>query len=174
MLSSADHMDHLINDLLRLSRITQQELNFETIDLSKIAHNICKQLEISSPDREIEFIIEENITCQADFNLISVALENLLTNAVKYSKLSTTAVIEFGVNNSASVPIYFVKDNGIGFDQKYSDKIFEPFQRLYIDEDIEGSGIGLSIVKRIIDRHSGEIWVESEIDKGTTFSFTLR
>jgi signal transduction histidine kinase len=173
ILASAEHMDNLINDLLRLSKISQQELNLETIDLSEMVRQICDRLEISSSDREIECIIADGITCQADFNLMSLALENLLTNAVKYSKNSGLAVIEFGTISDASGRVYFIKDNGVGFDQKYSEKIFEPFQRLQTDEGVEGTGIGLTIVKRIITSHSGDIWVESEVDKGTTFYFTL-
>ncbi|HKJ27555.1 MAG TPA: ATP-binding protein [Anaerolineales bacterium] len=173
ILSSADHMDNLINDLLRLSKISQQELNVETIHLSEIVRNICDRIEKSNSGKEIEFIVADGIICQADENLISLAIENLLTNAVKYSNHHTHSVIEFGVLDDSSIRVYFVKDNGIGFDQKFSQKIFEPFQRLRTDGNVEGTGIGLTIVKRVIESHLGDIWVESKIDQGTTFYFTL-
>jgi signal transduction histidine kinase len=173
ILASAKRMNNLIDDLMRLSKISKQKIVKEYVDLSQLVSNICEDLKKLSPDREVEFIIADDVSVQADRNLLRIAFENLINNSWKFSNKKSPAIIEFGVDHQDEQTVYLIKDNGIGFDQKLSKKAFEPFQRLHGYENYEGTGIGLAIVKRIIDMYSGEIWIESEVDKGTTIHFTL-
>jgi light-regulated signal transduction histidine kinase (bacteriophytochrome) len=159
--------------LLKLSKISKQKLIKEPVNLSQLVSNICEDLRNLSPEREVEFMIADGVSIQADGNLIHIALENLIINAWKFSNKRSPAIIEFGADRQDEQTVYSIKDNGIGFDQKFSEKAFEPFQRLHSYDHYEGTGIGLAIVKRIIDIYSGEIWIESEVGKGTTVYFTL-
>ena len=173
VMNASRHMGHLIDDLLKLARISRMELHQETINLSLIAATIIKELQEASPDREASFNIEENLEATGDRSLIQVVLQNLFDNAWKYSRNEPVTKIEFGSLLMDEKKVYFIKDNGVGFDMKYVDKIFGAFQRLHSTSEFEGTGIGLATVYRIIRRHHGHIWVESEINKGTTFFFTL-
>ncbi|HLN75296.1 MAG TPA: PAS domain S-box protein [Prolixibacteraceae bacterium] len=173
VMNASRHMGHLIDDLLKLARISRMELHPEAIDLSEIARNIVAELQETSPERKAEFLIDENLMAKGDRSLIQVVLQNLLDNAWKYSRNSSITRIEFGSLMQDNRTVYFIRDNGVGFDMKYVDKLFGAFQRLHSVAEFEGTGIGLATVNRIIRRHHGTIWAESEINKGTTFFFTL-
>lgn len=173
VMNASRHMGHLIDDLLKLARISRMELHPEEINLTEIAKNIVAELQETNPERKAEFLIEDNLKANGDRSLIQVVLQNLLDNAWKYSRNAALTRIEFGSFLKDHLTIYFIKDNGVGFDMKYVDKLFGAFQRLHSVAEFEGTGIGLATVNRIIRRHHGSIWAESEINKGTTFFFTL-
>ena len=166
-------MDRLIDSLLKLSRVSRFELKVEKVNLSEIAKEISESIKNTDEVRNAEFIIKNNLYIKADKYLLHIVLENLLNNAWKFTSKKEKSTIEFGAIEENSKPIYFVKDNGVGFDMKYSSKLFGAFQRLHSSKDYPGTGIGLATVQRIILRHNGKIWVESVLNKGTTFYFTL-
>ncbi|MBW4510071.1 MAG: AAA family ATPase [Scytonematopsis contorta HA4267-MV1] len=172
--ASSQHMRQLIEDLLRLSRISRSELHRTTVDVSAMVQTLVQDLQKEQP-RQAEFIITPNLTASADANLLRAALENLLANAWKYTRSRDCTQIEFGqINNGQlSSGVFFIRDNGVGFDMKDSNKLFQPFQRLHSATEFEGSGIGLATVKRIIHRHCGKIWAESRVGEGAVFYFTL-
>jgi PAS domain S-box-containing protein len=170
---SAERMSQIITDLLALSRITRQEVHHDDVDLSDIARQFWVELRPSNPGRDIEFLIQPDCVVHADKGLMRNLMENLIRNAWKYTGPIEKAKIEFGAQRSADRIIYFVRDNGVGFDMSKAGKLFQPFCRLHPDKDFKGSGIGLSIVKRIVEKHGGKIWAESEKDKGATFFFNL-
>lgn len=167
------HMSELIDDLLQLSRITRSELSKQTVDLSEMAKKCIERLAETSPDRMIKVSIEPDIAAMSDKTLLDIALGNLLGNAWKYTSKNKNAHIQFGTHNKNGVPVYFVKDNGVGFNMQYYNKLFSPFQRLHKGNEFDGTGIGLATVQRIIHRHGGTVWAESEPNKGSTFFFTL-
>ena len=171
--ASSQHMGHLIDDLLKLSRMTRSELSINPVNLSELMRGIYEQCKSRSPERKVEVVIQENIVVDADRNLLSIAMENLFSNAWKYTNKNELARIEFGQTVDQHEVVYFLKDNGVGFNMDYAKKLFQPFQRLHDASEFEGTGIGLATVARVIHRHDGEIWAESEIGKGTTFFFTL-
>lgn len=166
-------MGQLIDDLLKLARISRIEMNMEIMNLSDIALSIADELKESNPERNVSFRIQQDIIAIGDQNLIQIVLQNLFDNAWKYSKNEPTAIIEFGTFQKDEQLVYFIKDNGVGFDMKYVDRLFGAFQRLHSHSEFEGTGIGLATVQRIIRRHQGTIWVDSEVNKGTSFFFTL-
>ena len=171
---NAEYMSTLIESLLNLSRINQQSMCISQFNISAICHDIITQAKEEEPDREIHINITENIEAKADKNLLSILLKNLLLNAWKYTqKVNGIARIEFGYINRKEQRVYFVKDNGAGFDMRYADKLFVTFQRLHSDAEFEGTGVGLSTVQRIVHRHGGEIWAESIPNEGSCFYFTL-
>jgi len=172
--SATVRMGQLINDLLELSRVTRRELHRERVDLSHLVHGIVDELREHEPDRQAEFIIAENLEDEGDPILIRLALENLLGNAWKYTSKEPTPKIEFGSRTCNGETVYFVRDNGIGFDMAYVHKLFIPFQRLHGIDEFGGTGVGLASVQRIISRHGGKIWAEGEPKKGATFYFTVR
>jgi PAS domain S-box-containing protein len=171
--NATKRMEQLIDDLLRLSRLTRAEMNIETVDLGKIADNIIEELKKTDPSRNYKFKTQKNMYAKGDANLLNILLENLLGNAWKFTKKRKLAEIEFGMKQQEKETVFFIRDNGAGFNMKYADKLFVPFQRLHDDAEYPGTGIGLGIVGRIIHRHGGRIWVEAEEDKGATFFFTL-
>ncbi len=171
---SVGRMNELIDDLLSLSRVSRQELRLCTCDLTGIARDIAEILKKSDPLRQVEFSIQEGLTGWCDYRLIRIVLENLIGNAWKFTRKRGHARIEFGVRKEENHVIFFVADNGVGFDMAYARKLFAPFQRLHSEEDFEGTGIGLATVQRIIYRHGGSIWAEAEAGKGATFFFTLK
>ena len=173
VMNSSRHMGRLIDDLLKLARISRIDMNMEEINLSAIAQSIVSELKESNPERIANISIQDNMIIAGDRNLISIALQNLLGNAWKYSKNKTETEIEFSTIQKDGQIVYFIHDNGAGFDMRYVDKLFGAFQRLHSISEFEGTGIGLATVQRIIRRHQGTIWAESEVDKGTTFFFTL-
>ena len=167
-------MTLLIEDLLNLSRVTTSQIKFKSINLSDLVKSIATRLKETQPEREVSILIEEGLTAKGDSRLLRIALENLLGNAWKYTNKCEQAMIEFGlIKTLGDEPTYFVCDNGCGFDMSMADKLFKPFQRLHTDEEFSGTGVGLATVHRIITRHGGRIWAESEVGKGTTFFFTL-
>jgi signal transduction histidine kinase len=177
--AASQHMDNLIDNLLDLSRVSRGPLRRETVDLSALATGIIDELRRSEPEREVEFIAERGILAFADANLLTVVLENLLSNAWKFTSKNDRATIEFGRiprgegQEGGATQTYFVKDDGVGFDEAYSDKLFGAFQRLHASEEFEGTGIGLATVARIVRRHGGRVWAEGEVGRGATFFFTL-
>lgn len=173
VMNASRHMGHLIDDLLKLARISRMELHPGEVDLSEIANNIVNELQETNPERKAEFIIANHLKAMGDRSLIQVVLQNLLDNAWKYSRNAPITKIEFGSFLQNGRTVYYIRDNGVGFDMKYVDKLFGAFQRLHSVTEFEGTGIGLATVNRIIRRHHGSIWAESEINKGTTFFFTL-
>ncbi len=169
---STVRMGTLIDDLLRLSRVTGQNMNIGEVDLSALAQRIAADLQAGAGEREIEFVIAAGLRARGDEPLLRIALENLFDNAVKFTGRRPQARIEFGVRAGAET-VYFIRDNGAGFNSAYAPKLFAPFGRLHRQDEFPGSGIGLSIVERIIRRHGGRIWAEGEEDAGATFYFAL-
>jgi PAS domain S-box-containing protein len=173
IMNASRKMGTLIDDLLHLARLTRIEMRIETANMSEMAEAIVRELKESAPQRQAEINIRENMVVAADRNLMQIALQNLLGNAWKYSKNQELTKIEFAFYNENGRTIYYIKDNGVGFDMKYADKLFVAFQRLHSVAEFEGTGIGLATVQRIIRRHHGNIWAKSQPGQGTTFYFTL-
>jgi PAS domain S-box-containing protein len=166
-------MNRLIEDLLGFSRASRQELHIIEVDPAIIARDAYGELRQERAGREVEFIVGPMPHCRADPMMLRLVYANLLSNALKFTRVRATARIEIGSLPPDNNPVYFVKDNGVGFDMEYAPKIFGVFQRLHTDEQFEGTGVGLAIVQRIIQKHGGKIWVSAVPDKGTTFFFTL-
>ncbi len=171
--SSAHRMSQLINDLLELSRVSRSHMNYEEVNITSLAKTIIEELYGRNSERQVNFIVNHSITARGDNNLIRIVLVNLLENAWKFTSKEAFSEIEVGVIVKDSKNIYFVRDNGAGFDMKYGDKLFAPFQRMHSADEFEGTGIGLATVHRIIRRHGGEVWIESAPRRGTTVYFTL-
>jgi PAS domain S-box-containing protein len=171
--SAARHMGQLIDALLRLSRVARMELRSSAMDLSRLARMVAGDLEERDPGRKVEFAIAEGVRAVGDANLLRVVLENLLGNAWKFTGKREVARIEFGVETGGGEPVYRVRDNGAGFDMKYADKLFSPFQRLHSASEFPGTGIGLATVQRAVRRHGGRVWAESAAGQGTAIYFTL-
>lgn len=167
------HMGVLIDSLLKLARISRLEMQPEYIDISVMAQTISSELLSSDPQRKADFRIQQGINACADFNLIRIALQNLFDNAWKYCRKRDLTVIEFGRHLREGHTVYFIRDNGVGFNMKYAGNLFNAFQRLHTSTEFEGTGVGLATVRRIIERHRGRIWAESEENAGTAFYFTL-
>lgn len=166
-------MGLLIDDLINLSRLTRSEFKLVPVDISLIAEEIMQELLQQDPNRKYQFKNFDSEIVNADAGLLKIALMNLLSNAWKYSAPKEISIIELGKKNENGKNIFFVKDNGVGFDMKYADKLFQPFQRLHSRETFTGTGIGLTTVSRIIKRHGGRIWAESVEGDGSIFNFTL-
>lgn len=166
-------MSQLITNLLQLSRVTRHELKKEQVDFTELCRDTLDDLQKETPERQANFKIQENITATGDENLIQIVLDNLLGNAWKYSRKTACTQIEIGTMLTNGVSVHYIKDNGTGFEMKYAKNLFEPFNRLHTEEEFEGTGVGLATVARIVARHHGKIWAESEVGKGTTFFFTL-
>jgi len=169
----AARMGQLIDDLLNLSRISRRELRISPVNLSELAKQILLDLKEQWNHTNLIWDVEPGIMVKADPNLIKIALENLLANAIKFSSTRNPALIQIGVSEENGQKVYFVRDNGIGFDMAYADKLFKPFQRLHSDSEIPGTGIGLVTVQRIITRHGGRIWANAQVNQGAAFFFTL-
>jgi PAS domain S-box-containing protein len=173
IISGADTMNELIDDMLSLANISRQEMSLQEIDLSDIAETIVNTLRRAEPERKVDVGIAQEIKASGDARLMNIALSNLINNAWKYSSKTPDARIEFGAMEKDDEKVYFVRDNGAGFDMTQAHRLFAPFHRLHSESQFPGTGIGLAIVNRVILRHGGRIWGESEIGKGATFSFTL-
>ena len=171
--NASQRMGHLIDDLLNLSRMTRSEMRRESVDLSALVEGVVEDLRGTSPEHEVDVIVEEGLVVNGDESLLRVALENLLGNAWKFTRDRARPRIEFGTLEHEDTPAYFVRDNGVGFDMAYADKLFGAFQRLHSTGEFEGTGIGLATVQRIIHRHGGRVWAEGNIGSGATFYFTL-
>lgn len=174
--TNADRMNELIDDLLRLSRIDRQEIHLSRVNLSRIFKETADELGSREPHRKVEWIIAPDVYVVADESLLRIAVQNLAGNAFKFTRRQPAARIEFShdFDETRGLEVYRVRDNGEGFDMQQADRLFVPFQRLHKPGEYEGTGIGLSIVHRILQRHHGEIWAESNPGQGTVFSFTLR
>ena len=186
---STERMEQMIDDLLALSRLTLSEMHVEVVDLSAIAHAIARELQQGDRSRQVTFAIAPNVTARGDTRFLKILLENLLGNAWKYTGKRSPARIEFGVASANAEDledapnwrspgkrdrlVYFVRDNGAGFDMTYASKLFSPFQRLHNAKEFEGTGIGLAIVQRILRRHNGSVWAEAAVELGATFYFCL-
>lgn len=171
---ASQRMARLIDDILGLSRAGRAEIRLQHVDLSAMAHDILAVLRKSEPKRKAEFRIEEGLVVNADMHLLRSALENLLGNAWKFTGGRDVARIEVGSTEQDGERVYFVRDNGVGFNPAYADKLFFPFQRLHSQEEFPGTGVGLALAQRIIHRHGGRIWAESAVDQGATFYFILK
>jgi PAS domain S-box-containing protein len=170
---SSQRMAQLIDDLLNLSRLSQEPLNIKPVSLSEIAEKVFTSLQKSQPNRKVEIRIEPDLIASADENLVRIAIENLLGNAWKYTSKTDSPVIEFGLEIAHGKVAYFVRDNGTGFDMNYKEKLFGAFQRLHAANEFPGTGIGLATVKRIIHRHGGDVSAIGTPGLGATFYFTL-
>ncbi|AZZ36117.1 hypothetical protein CIK05_04690 [Bdellovibrio sp. qaytius] len=171
--ASAKRMNRLIDDLLNLSQVTRTEIVKQKVNLSELAEDIIFSLKETNPSRQVKINIQPNVFAMGDVQLLEIALTNLLSNAWKFTKKNNTACIEFGSFRRHTQMVYYVKDNGVGFDQAYSNKLFHAFQRLHDSQEFEGTGVGLAITQRVIHRHRGTIWAESTLNEGATFYFTL-
>jgi len=166
-------MDELINDMLQLAQVSREGITREPVSLSSLATELLAELQHSQPQRSVAVRIADGVEVRGDRGLLRLAMENMLTNAWKYTGKTADAVIEFGMLSKEGQPVYFLRDNGAGFDMAYADRLFGPFQRLHPAEEFEGTGIGLATVQRIIHRYGGRIWAEGEEGKGAAFYFTL-
>lgn len=173
IIQAAARMNSMINALLDLSRLSSQPIVREPLSLSRMAEEVIEELRAGSPGREIDPIIAPDVVTEGDRTLLRIVLDNLIGNAWKYTGRARVAEIEFGVRAQAGMPVYFVRDNGAGFDMRFADRLFGVFQRLHSAADFPGTGVGLATVQRIIRRHGGRIWAESEPGHGSTFYFTL-
>jgi signal transduction histidine kinase len=173
LVEGTDRMASLIDDLLNLSRATSTPLRRTPVDLSLMAGTILDGLKARDPQRQARFVIRPGARAIVDEGLIQVVLENLLHNAWKYTSRLDAAEIEVGFAEEPAGTVYFVRDNGAGFNPRYADRLFRPFQRLHSQSEFPGTGIGLATAQRIIARHGGRIWAESEVDHGAVFYFTL-
>lgn len=171
--SGAKHMAVLIDSLLQLSQVTRREIRIENVDMSAlVSTSLNKMMEVES-GRTLDQIIARGIYAHGDSTLLETLLSNLLGNAWKYTSKTDNARIEFGVTQEDGENIFFIKDNGVGFDMQYADKLFGAFQRFHREEEFSGTGIGLATVQRIVHRHGGRVWARAEKGSGATFFFTL-
>jgi light-regulated signal transduction histidine kinase (bacteriophytochrome) len=166
-------MGQLIDDLLALARVTRAVIVPEPIDLAPRARQVIERLRQRFPDREVVVEIDEPMLCSGDPQLLGIVLENLIGNAWKFTARTPLARIHVGLRIDEEGPVYFVSDNGAGFDMTYADKLFKAFQRLHATTEFEGTGVGLATVHRIVTRHGGRVWAESVPGERTTFHFTL-
>jgi light-regulated signal transduction histidine kinase (bacteriophytochrome) len=169
---SSHHMDALIDDLLKLSRVNRSELTLQPVDLSAMVEEIAGELRKNDPGRAVDFVIQPGLKAVGDQRLLRVALDNLVRNAWKFTGKKSPARIEFGQAHEPE-PAFFVKDNGAGFNMQYANKLFGVFQRLHSATEFPGTGIGLATVQRIIIRHGGRLWANAEPNAGATFFFSL-
>jgi len=169
----SQRMARLIDGLLDLSRVSRLEMRRQQVDISGLAESVANELRKAEPERQVEICIAPGLTVYGDPQLLRLAVENLLANAWKFTSKRAVARIELGVTEQEGNKVYFVRDDGAGFDMEYADKLFGAFQRLHGEKEFAGIGIGLATVQRIIQRHGGRIWAEGEVDKGATFYFTL-
>jgi PAS domain S-box-containing protein len=171
--AAAQRMAQLIDDLLKLARVTRSDMRPEEVDLTAIANTVLDECRKREPERQVECVVEDNIVAQGDPRLLQLVLENLLGNAWKFTARTDRATIEFATTDRDGQTVYFVRDNGAGFDMQYAAKLFGAFQRLHAATDFPGTGVGLATVQRIIRRHGGWISAEGSLGEGATFRFTL-
>jgi len=171
--SATQRTGMLIDDMLSRSRVTRNELRRKTVDLSAIAQSIAEELQETQPERQVEFIVTPEVTANGDARLLRILLENLLGNAWKFTGKHPKARIEFGTTQVGGEQAFFIRDDGVGFDMTYVDRLFGVFQRLHTADEFSGTGVGLAIVQRIAHRHGGRVWGEGEVGKGAAFYFTL-
>lgn len=169
----SQNMAEIIDALLSLSRVSRGEVHHDCVDLSAMARAVSAELQSEQPERSSEFIVAPEVIVRGDSRLLRIALENLLGNAWKFSSKRQHTRIEFGITRQQGEVVYYVRDNGAGFDMTYADKLFGPFQRLHNTGEFPGTGIGLATVQRIIHRHGGRIWADGKVHNGATLYFTL-
>jgi PAS domain S-box-containing protein len=170
---ATQRMGLLIDGLLALARVSRAELHFENVDLSAMARVTVEELRYAAPERDVTVQIEPGLATRGDPRLLRIVLDNLLGNAFKFTSTRSAARVELGTVREDGVRAYFVRDNGVGFDRQYADKLFGAFQRLHDSAEFPGTGIGLATVHRVVSLHGGRIWAQSEPDRGATFFFTL-
>lgn len=170
---AAQQMHELVDGLLALSRITRQDFERARVDVTALARKIAARLRARDPGREVQWIIPEGLTAEGDARLLEIALDNLLGNAWKFTGSRKPARIELGERRDGKRSVFFVRDNGAGFDMAYVGKLFGVFERLHTSAEFEGTGVGLATVQRVIQRHNGRVWAEGAVDQGATFYFTL-
>ena len=173
ILQSSKRMDEILTDLLSLSRVSRDDIRLEQTDLSALAREILAGLQCAEPDRQMDILIEPGLSTDADPRLLRLALENLLANAWKFTSRSSRARIEFSAKVDSGKLVYCVRDNGAGFDMAHAAHLFGVFHRLHSDRDFPGTGLGLVIVQRVINRHGGQVWAEGAVNEGASFYFTL-
>jgi signal transduction histidine kinase len=174
IVTNAARMNELIDDLLRMSRASQTAIHSTTVNLSALVTEIAEKHRSEDPQRVVNWKIASDVSVVGDAGLLRLALENLLANAWKYTGKIDHAEIEFGTEpGEGSQPVYFIRDNGAGFDMQFADRLFTPFQRLHLQKDFPGTGVGLATVQRIIHKHGGRIWAKAAPGQGATFRFTL-
>jgi PAS domain S-box-containing protein len=171
--SGSVRMANLIDDILQLSRVSRAGMQRQSVNLSAQAESVLSEFQSSEPNRQVEIKIKSELEAVGDPNLLRIALVNLFSNAWKFTGLQSAPSIEFGAKDRAGERTYYVRDNGVGFDMAYVDKLFGAFQRLHSEQEFPGTGIGLAIVQRIVHRHGGRIWAESVVNQGTTIYFTI-
>jgi light-regulated signal transduction histidine kinase (bacteriophytochrome) len=170
---AAQRMGHLIDDLLKLSRVARADLAIEPVDLSALAETILGGLATTEPERRARITVEPGLVALGDRRLLAIALENLLGNAWKFTSRRDLAEIAFGREEQDGRAVFFVRDNGAGFDMAHADQLFRAFQRLHDTRAFPGSGIGLATVQRVIHKHGGRVWATAEVGRGATFYFAL-
>jgi light-regulated signal transduction histidine kinase (bacteriophytochrome) len=170
---SAQRMATLIDSLLAMSQLSRSELRKDAVDLTELARNVAAQLRQTEPDRHVSFEIQPGLKAQGDPRLFGAVLQNLLGNSWKFTRRRQDAQIVVGENSERGTKVYFVKDNGTGFDMAHSGKLFSVFQTLHSRREFGGNGVGLATVQRIVNRHGGRVWAESTVDRGATFYFTI-
>ena len=170
---NATRMGGLIDAMLSLAHVTRSPLKREDVDVSAMVHLVAGALANSEPERRVELVVASALHANVDRNLVHALVDNLVGNAWKFTGKTAAAKIEFGVAERDGVRAFFVRDNGSGFDMAFADKLFAPFQRLHRANEFPGTGIGLANAQRIVHRHGGHIWVESSVDRGSIFYFTL-
>ena len=171
--SDTQRMNQLIDDLLQLSKVSALVMAVVTVDVAALARQINARLQDAQPQRQVQCQIQAAMQAKADPRLLEIVLTNLLGNAWKFSSKNAHAVIHVGCVRQNNESVWYVKDNGVGFEMRYAQKLFTPFQRLHSEKDFPGTGIGLATVLRIVQRHGGRVWAEAEVGKGATFYFTL-
>ena len=171
---AGNHMGQLIDEILELSRVGRIDMALARVDLSAISRRLLQHLCEAETDRQVDCSVQDGVVVLGDEQLLSLLMQNLLGNAVKYTARETPAGISVGAARDASgVMVYYVRDNGAGFDMRYADQLFKPFHRLHAHHEFPGSGVGLAIVLRVVERHGGRVWADAEPGRGATFYFTL-
>jgi len=170
---ASQRMGELIDDLLQLSRVTRDPMRWEDVDLSALARDIIAQLYAGEPGRSTAATVRDGLSAQGHPALLRALLLNLLGNTWKFTTRRADPRIEFGATEQDGETVYFVRDNGAGFDMRYAERLFTPFQRLHTQEEFPGNGVGLATVQRVVNRHGGRAWAEAAVDQGATFYFTL-
>ncbi len=171
--AGTQNMGRIIDDLLSMAKLSRSEMHFQEVDLSQIVQQGSQRLQNENPDRKVEFRIAPGIKVFGDPGLLSVALENLIGNAWKFTSKRAMTEITFGLKEGSGGPVFFIRDNGVGFNPVYGHKLFQAFQRLHTEAEFKGTGVGLATVQRILQRHRGRIWAESQVNQGSTFYFTI-
>jgi len=173
IIRATGRMAELIDDMTKLARVSRGELHPQRVDLSELARTVAESLAQREPGRSVQLRVADGLVANADPSLLRIVLENLLGNAWKFTGRTSHPRIEVGREDGTTPPVFFVRDNGAGFDMAYAGRLFGAFQRLHSDQEFSGTGIGLATVQRIIHRHGGRIWADSHVNQGATFRFTL-